>query len=397
MAIKTIKKYLKLEAASGVALFIFAVLAILLDNSPFSPVYQQILTAPLEIHLLNWVISKPLLFWINEGLMTIFFLLVSLELKREFLVGELAGFDKIVLPGVAAIGGMVLPALIYLSITHADAVAMKGWAVPVATDIAFALGVLSLFGKRVPIGLKLFLMALAIFDDVGAIIIIAVAHSQHLSFVALGLSAVVLLALFLLNFFNVVRLTPYVILGFVLWFCVLSSGVHATVAGVLLALLIPLRGKSKHSVQPLTYLEDNLHPWVAFFVMPLFAFANSGVSLQGLTFSILLEPIPLGIIAGLAVGKQLGVFSSVWLLVRLGYAKLPADTGWLGLYGVALLCGIGFTMSLFLGTLAFQNDSPLNLIEVRLGVLLGSTISGVLAALVLNIALSKKTKGRLSA
>lgn len=397
MPVKSIVKYLKLEAASGVILFVFAVLAIVLDNSPLASFYQQILNAPLELHYLHWTIVGSMLFWINEGMMTIFFLLVSLELKREFLEGELSGANKILLPGVAALGGMVAPALIYLTMTYQHGLAVKGWAVPVATDIAFALGILSLFGKKVPVGLKLFLMALAIVDDMGAILIIAVAYSHQLSYVFLLLSGVVLFGLFLLNIYGVRRLVPYLTLGLVLWFCVLSSGIHATVAGVLLAFAIPLRGKSRNDAQPLTHLEEKLHPWVAFLIMPLFAFANSGVSLHGLTMSVLFSPVSLGIMAGLVIGKQLGVFSAVWLMVRMGWAKLPIGATWFSLYGIALLCGIGFTMSLFLGTLAFQEDAPMYLVKVRLGVLLGSMISGIIGATVLKIALNRKIKRRLAA
>jgi Na+:H+ antiporter, NhaA family len=434
MAIKTIANYLKLEAASGVILFLFALLAVIIDNSPFAGLYEHVLNAPLEIQILNWMIAKPLLFWINEGLMTLFFLLVSLELKREFLEGELSGINKIILPGIAAVGGMVFPALIYIGITYQHSIAMKGWAVPVATDIAFALGVLSLLGKRVPIGLKLFLMALAIFDDIGAIIIIAVVHSHHLSFFSLAAAGVVLLVLIGCNRVGVQRLTPYLMAGVVLWLCILSSGIHATIAGVVLALVVPLRGKTKHavkpvshshgkekdavkiashshgkekgaikplshshgkekhSIRPLSHLEEHIHPWVAFFVMPLFAFANSGVSLQGLSWSILLDPVPLGVIAGLVIGKQFGVFSLSWFVIRKGWAALPKDANWLSLYGAALLCGIGFTMSLFLGTLAFQNDSSLYLTQVRLGVLLGSMISGVLGAMVLYLTRVQKKR-----
>jgi NhaA family Na+:H+ antiporter len=329
--------------------------------------------------------------------MTIFFLLVSLELKREFLEGELSGFNKIILPGISALGGMVVPALIYLGITFQHGVAAKGWAIPVATDIAFALGVLSLFGKRIPVGLKLFLMALAIFDDVGAIIIIAVVHSHHLSHVFLGMILVLVILLCLLNRMGVKSLIPYIFVGFLLWFCVLSSGVHATVAGVILGLIIPLQVKNKEDIQPLVYLEDRLHPWVAFFVMPLFAFANSGVSFAGLTWNNLFNPIPLGIMAGLVIGKQCGVFSCVWLMVKTKWAKLPDDTDWFLLYAVAMLCGIGFTMSLFLGTLAFQDEVPQYLVEVRIGVLLASIISGVIGAIVLHVALLRQTKRRLPA
>lgn len=390
MSIKMITKYLKLEAASGIVLFSFAVLAVVLDNSPFAEVYQHVLNVPLSFNGEQGAMAKPLLFWINEGLMTVFFLLVSLELKREFLEGELSGSNKILLPGVAACGGMIMPMLIYLAITWQHGAAAKGWAVPVATDIAFALGVLSLFGQRVPVGLKLFLMALAIFDDVGAIIIIAVFYSHHLSYVYLTAALVIIAGMCFLNKMNVQRLLPYLLLGFVLWLCILSSGVHATIAGVVLGLIIPLKGKNENDVQPLSYLEDKLHPWVAFFVMPLFAFANSGVSFEGLTWHILLDPVALGVITGLVIGKQLGVFSFAWFIIRMGWATYPEDANRLALYGVALLCGIGFTMSLFLGTLAFQDESAKYLIEVRLGVLLGSMISGVMGAMILNVALAKK-------
>jgi len=387
-----ITKYLRLEATSGVVLFFFAILAIVLDNSPFAAIYQHILNVPISFDGEQGRMAKPLLFWINEGLMTIFFLLVSLELKREFLEGELSGANKIILPGVAACGGMIIPALIYLTITWQHGAAVKGWAVPVATDIAFALGVLSLFGKRVPVGLKLFLMALAIFDDVGAIIIIAVVYSHHLSYVYLTAAFIIIVGMCCLNKIKVKRLMPYLLLGFLLWMCILSSGVHATIAGVVLGLIIPLKGKNENDIQPLSYLEDKLHPWVAFFVMPLFAFANSGVSFQGLTWHILLDPVALGVITGLVIGKQLGVFSFSWLIVRMGFATYPEEVNRLALYGVALLCGIGFTMSLFLGTLAFQDELPKYLVEVRLGVLLGSTISGVIGAMILHVALARKTK-----
>ena len=392
MTIKMITKFLHLEAASGIVLFFFAVLAVVLDNSPFAAIYQHILNVPFSFNGEEGVLAKPLLFWVNEGLMSIFFLLVSLELKREFLEGELAGTNKIILPGIAACGGMIVPALIYLAITWQHGVAVKGWAVPVATDIAFALGVLSLFGKRVPVGLKLFLMALAIFDDVGAIIIIAFVYSHHLSYVYLTAAFLIIAGLCFLNKLKVQCLASYLLLGFLLWICILSSGVHATVAGVILGLIIPLKGKNENDVSPLSYLEDKLHPWVAFFVMPLFAFANSGVSFQGLTWHILLDPVAFGVIAGLVIGKQLGVFSFAWFIIRMGWAAYPEGANRLAVYGVALLCGIGFTMSLFLGTLAFQDEIPKYLIEVRLGVLLGSIISGVIGAMILHIAFAKQTR-----
>ncbi len=370
-----LRTFLKHEASSGILLLVMALVALVLDNSVFSDSYQKILQTP------------STLFWINEGLMTLFFLSIGLELKREFLQGELSTSSKVVLPSIAALGGMLAPALIYLAINFHHAPALKGWAVPVATDIAFALGVLSLFGKQVPLGLKVFLMTLAIFDDVGAIIIIAGFYSHDLSYFLLGIALLLILILQWLNIAGVQRLLPYFLVGFILWLCVVGSGVHATVAGILLAFTIPLA--------PLQYLEKKLHPWVAYLIMPLFALANAGVSFQGLHLSIITDFVSLGIILGLFLGKQLGVFGFVWTVVKLNWCRLPKHTTWLELYGIALLCGIGFTMSLFLGTLAFANDNPIYLTEVRLGVLIGSLLSGLMGAGILYIAFSKKDKGRL--
>ncbi len=385
---KPIRAYLKLESTAGIILFAMAILALILENSPFAYLYQAIQQWPIQVNFAEWSFVAPLPFWINEGLMTFFFLLVGLELKREFLTGVFVDRKQIILPGIAALGGMLVPVGIFILLNSSHPDALKGWAIPVATDIAFALGVLSLFGRRVPLGLKLFLMALAIFDDVGAILIIAISHTGTLSFMMLIFACVLFFILWGFNILGVTRLWPYLTVGFLLWLCVLNSGVHATVAGVLLALLIPIHEKKS----PLHRLEKILHPCVAYFVMPLFAFINAGVSFIGAPLASLFDYLTLGIICGLVIGKQLGVFGFVLTLIKLGWAKLPEGTTWLQLYGVAVLCGIGFTMSLFLGTLAFENDNPIYLIKVRLGVLLGSLLSGVIGAAILHIAFVTRKK-----
>jgi NhaA family Na+:H+ antiporter len=390
MRTSIIAQFLKLEAASGIILFVMAIAALILCNSPYADLYKHLWQVTLAIHLGQYSLSVPLIFWVNEGLMTLFFLMVGLELNREFLEGELASVKQVILPAVAAVGGMLVPALIYCAINYHDADTIIGWAVPVATDIAFALGVLSLFGNRVPVGLKLFLMALAIFDDVGAILIIAIFHTASLSYWSFGFAILAIAVLILLNKCGVRRLTPYLLVGFWLWFCVLQSGVHATVAGVILAFVIPLKKNADETVGPAQRLEHTLHPWVAYLVMPLFAFANAGLSLAGLSAPIILDQIALGTLLGLLLGKQIGVFLFSWLAIRLKWAALPEDTTWLELYAVAILCGIGFTMSLFLGTLAFEGSNPIYLVEVRVGVLLGSLLSGVIGAGMLQLALLKK-------
>jgi NhaA family Na+:H+ antiporter len=390
MRTSIIAQFLKLESASGIILFVMALAALILCNSPYADVYQHLWQITMAIHVGSYSLSEPLLFWVNEGLMTLFFLMVGLELKREFLEGELASIKQVILPAIAAAGGMLVPALIYCAINYQNPETIVGWAVPVATDIAFALGVLSLFGRRVPLGLKLFLMALAIFDDVGAIVIIAFSHTGSLSYVSFGLAISAIILLFLMNKLGVRRLTPYLLVGFMLWLCVLKSGVHATVAGVILAFVIPLRRTDEGESSPSRRLEHILHPWAAYFVMPLFAFANAGLSFEGLSLRIAFDQIALGTITGLLLGKQIGVFFFSWLAIRLGWAELPENTSWFELYAVAILCGIGFTMSLFLGTLAFEGSNPIYLVEVRVGVLLGSLLSGVIGALMLQMALLKK-------
>jgi NhaA family Na+:H+ antiporter len=392
MRLSFISKFLKGEAAGGIILFFMALAALILCNSPFGDFYEKIWLQTISIRISHFSISQPLLFWVNDGLMTLFFLLVGLELKREFLEGELASASKIILPGIAALGGMVVPALIYCAFNWNDADALQGWAVPVATDIAFALGTLSLFGKRVPRPLKLFLLALAIFDDVGAIIIIALFHSQSLSYLSFLLALVFIFLLWLLNKSGVRRLSPYLVLGLLLWICVLQSGVHATVAGVVLAFFIPLKKRAGEIESPLHRLEKSLHPWVTFFIMPLFALANAGLELNGLSSGVLFDSVVVGTVLGLFIGKQIGVCLFTWIVIKLGWAKLPNKTDWLQIYAVAILCGIGFTMSLFLGTLTFQQINPIYLIEVRLGVLIGSLLSGVLGSAMLQLAFMKKNQ-----
>lgn len=320
--------------------------------------------------------------WINDGLMAIFFMLVGLEIKREMLVGQLASWAQRSLPGFAALGGMAVPALIYVAINQGNSETIDGWAIPSATDIAFALGVLSLLGKRVPVSLKIFLSALAILDDLGAVLIIALFYTSGLSVPMLLAALGALLVLAGMNKLGVRKLLPYLITGALLWFFMLQSGVHATLAGVALALCIPLGQPDEAARSPLLYLEQKLHPWVAFAVVPIFGFANAGVSLSGITVNNLVEPAPLGVALGLVIGKQVGVYASAALVIRFGLAKLPQGSNWVQLYGVAALCGVGFTMSLFIGVLAFPN-SPHLFDEVKVGVLIGSTLSAILGLSVL--------------
>ncbi len=371
--------FLKSEAAGGVLLMISAALALVIANSPAAPLYFATLG--------SYVAGLSILHWINDALMAVFFLLVGLEIKRELIEGQLSTWSRRALPGIAALGGMVVPALIFLALTRGDPVAMRGWAIPAATDIAFALGVLALLGSRVPVSLKIFLTALAILDDLGAVIIIALFYTKGLSLPMLGLAGACIVGLIVLNRLHVTKLWAYLGLGALLWFFVLKSGVHATLAGVALALTIPIGDGSdsdepEHS--PLHTLEHWLHPYVAFLIVPIFGFANAGVSFTGMTPASALAPVPLGIALGLFLGKQIGVFGFSWLAIRAGLAAMPARANTLQLYGVALLCGIGFTMSLFIGALAF--DSPELGKATKIGVLLGSIASAVLGAIVLRMA-----------
>ncbi len=387
IVLKAIREFLRLESASGILLFAAASLAMILYNSPQAGLYDAFLRIPAEIRFGEFQIAKPLLLWVNDGLMAVFFFLVGLEIKREILEGELSNRVQIALPAFAALGGMLVPAAIYIWINRGDGVALNGWAIPAATDIAFALGVLYLLGARVPQGLKVFLLTLAILDDLGAIVVIALFYSGELARSALAVAGGALIVLAVLNFKGVISIAAYVLVGLVLWAAVLKSGVHATLAGVALALFIPLRTGLNEERAPLRQLENDLHPVVAYGILPLFAFANAGVSLQGLTLAGLTQPVPLGIAAGLFIGKQLGVFGSSWLAIRLGLATLPQGASWLALYGVAILCGIGFTMSLFIGSLAFEHADPGYGARTRLGILVGSMCSAVAGYLVLRYAL----------
>lgn len=374
MRVNLLQKFLKLESASGIVLFSAAVIALLWANSPLAFLYHRFIEASL--------------FWVNEGLMALFFLIVGSELKRAFLEGQLSQPAQIMLPVIAALGGMIMPALIYVVINLGDTETLRGWATPVATDIAFAVGVLSLFGKRVPNGLKLFLLALAIFDDLGAIIIIAVFLSANISLLFLVSAIFCLCILIGFNRFNIHSLWPYLMVGILLWLSLLQSGIHPTIAGVLLAFTIPNKDKRTGN-SPLRYLEIKLHPFVAYLIMPLFALINAGFSFSGFSFDTMVEGIVLGIMLGLFLGKQVGVFTFSWLLIRLKLAKLPFRSTWLSLYGVSIVCGIGFTMSLFLGTLAFENDNTY-LVKVRLGVIMGSILSSLVGAAILLIAFARK-------
>jgi NhaA family Na+:H+ antiporter len=390
MPLKSFREFLELESSSGIILVVAAVLAMVFNNSPLSSLYGLFLDVPLEIRVGALKIAKPLLLWINDGLMAIFFLLIGLEVKREMLEGELSSISQVALPGIAALGGMMVPAGIYVFLNRADPVALNGWAIPAATDIAFALGVLALLGEKVPPGLKLFLLAVAILDDIGAIVIIALFYSGDLSALSIVMAALVLGGLILLNRLRVTKISPYVVLGIALWICVLKSGVHATLAGVALAFCIPLRGKSEGDPSPAHNVEHALHPWVTFGILPLFAFANAGVSLSGISFDTLFARVPLGIATGLFIGKQAGVFGFSWLAVKLRLAKLPEDVTWLEFYGLSVLCGIGFTMSLFIGSLAFERGGPDIETAVRLGVLTGTLLSGLFGYFLLHKAMKAR-------
>ncbi|MBX3698186.1 MAG: Na+/H+ antiporter NhaA [Dokdonella sp.] len=374
-----IDEFLARETSAGFMLFAAALLALAAVNSPLAPHYDGLLQTAVELRVGAFEIAKPLQLWINDGLMAVFFFLVGLEVKREIVQGELSSMEKAGLPIVAAIGGMAVPALVFVAVNRDVAANLAGWAIPAATDIAFALGVLALLGKRIPAALKILLLAIAIIDDIGAIAIIAVFYTADVSVFALGLAAIAIAVLVALNRFGVTRIAAYVLVGVFLWACVLKSGVHATLAGVVTALAVPLTGAQGKS--PLEQLEHGLHPWVAFAVLPLFAFANAGVSFDGLRADDLLGPLPLGIALGLLVGKQVGVFGFMLLAIRFGMVRKPGGVSWGQLWGLACLTGIGFTMSLFIGSLAF--DSAAAMEQVKIGVLAGSLAGGLLGFLIL--------------
>ncbi|MDI1286274.1 MAG: Na+/H+ antiporter NhaA [Reyranella sp.] len=382
MRANRLKAYIDSEAASALPLLAAAVLALVLANTSLEPVIHGLLKVEFTIAYGTVGLSKPLLLWINDGLMAVFFLLVGLEIKREVVEGELSRPSQVALPIAGALGGMIVPSMIYIAINWGNPVALRGFAIPAATDIAFSLGVLAALGSRVPLGLKVFLTTLAIVDDLGAILIIAGFYTSHLSFEAMAVAGLCIVVLAALNRFGVRRLGLYMVIGVVLWVSVLKSGVHATLAGVVLAMFIPLKPAGEaDAARPAIQLEHALKPWSAWFIMPVFAFANAGLSLAHLSLSSLVEHVPLGIVAGLFLGKQAGILLGAGLLILLGFAAMPAGATWRRLYGVSILGGIGFTMSLFIGTLAFVDATyeP----QVRLGVLVGSLLSAVVGYAVL--------------
>ena len=376
-ALAFLNRFCAAEAAGGIVLMVAAALALIVANSPLATGYF----ATLHLDVGGLSIGH----WINDGLMALFFLLVGLEIKREMAVGQLATWGARALPGLAALGGMAVPALIYALVNRHEPQTLAGWAIPAATDIAFALGVLSLLGSRVPTSLKVFLSALAILDDLGAVLIIALFYTSDLSTTMLLAAAGLVAVLFVLNRLKVKALLPYLLIGALLWFCLLRSGIHATLAGVILALFIPLGDTETDDASPLLKLEAALHPWVAFLIVPVFGFANAGVALGNLSLANLLDPVPLGVALGLFLGKQIGISLLALLAIRSGLARLPEGANGLQLYGVALLCGIGFTMSLFIGALAFPG-APLLVDEVKIGVLLGSLLSALAGVAVLLLA-----------
>jgi len=387
----TIKNFLRMESAGGILLMGTAVLAMLAANSPAAGLYSYFLDTPVEVRVGALQIAKPLFLWVNDGLMAIFFFLIGLELKREFLEGELSRPANVLLPALGAVGGIVVPVGIFVWFNSGDTQAMQGWAIPAATDIAFALAILMLLGSRVPVALKVFVVSLAIFDDLGAIIIIAIFYSTDLSVTALIIGALCLAILGFMNWRGTITISPYILVGAVMWIAVLKSGVHATLAGVALAAFIPMRDAADKTHSPLRELEHDLHSVVALGVLPLFAFVNAGISLEGVSFSDLLHTVPLGIAAGLFVGKQVGIFLLCFLAIKMGIARLPEGASLGSLYGVSILCGVGFTMSLFVSSLAFENVTldPEAIFDERLGIIFGSLLSGIFGYIVLHMTLPK--------
>jgi len=379
-----IEEFIQKESSAGIVLMFVTIAAMVLKNSPLAATYDAFLSTPVEIRFGLLHIGKPLLLWINDGLMAIFFLLVGLEVKQEVVSGHLSSLQKITLPGIAAIGGMLIPAVIYAIFNWNDPVALRGWAIPTATDIAFSLGILSLLGKRVPISLKIFLMALAIIDDIGAIVIIAIFYTAQISIQSISVACAALVLLLLMNLAGVTRREAYVLVGIVLWISVLKSGVHATLAGVALAFMIPLEVKDRQGEMiPLAKnLEDDLHYWVGFMILPLFAFVNAGINLKEIAIDQMSGPVPMGILFGLLFGKPIGVFGFSWIAIKSGLARMPTGADMRQLYGVAFLTGIGFTMSLFIDGLAFEDGKIFSYAD-RLAIIVGSLLSGVAGYLVL--------------
>ncbi len=388
-----ITAFFRLESAGGIFLMLSALLAIVFANTNLEPYYRMFLSTPVEIRIGELEIAKPLLLWINDGLMAVFFFMIGLELKRELLEGELSDIKNIILPGIGAIGGMLMPALIYLYLNSDDSIATKGWAIPAATDIAFALGVLALLGSRVPASIKIFLTSLAIFDDLGAILIIALFYTSKISITSLTVATLCIPVLYVFNRCNITSKSPYILVGVIMWVAMLKSGVHATLSGIILAMFIPLYSKLEPTTSPLKSMESDLHSVVAFFVLPVFAFANAGINFRGMSLAQVFHDVPIGIAFGLFFGKQIGIFGLCWLSIKLKIANLPTGTSWLSLYGTAILCGIGFTMSLFIGSLAFEETGVNLLFDDRLGIILGSLFSGVVGYIVLRLSLNSKPAG----
>ena len=380
-----VTNFYRSESSAGIVLMAATALALFVANSPLEYWYNQLIEVPVVIAAGDWGIEKPLLLWINDGLMAVFFFHVGLELKREVCEGELSNPKEIVLPAAGAVGGMAIPALIYVWINWGDSQAMSGWAIPAATDIAFALGVLALLGSRVPASLKVFLVTLAIIDDIGAIVIIALFYTSNITETALYIAAGCLIVLWMMNRRNVVDLPSYILVGLVLWVALLKSGVHATLAGVVLAAFIPMRSHNDPSHSPVTKLEHELSASVSFAILPIFAFANAGINFGAIRPEGIFHPVTFGIFLGLTVGKQLGVFTFCWIVVKLGLAKLPADLKFRHIYGCSLLCGIGFTMSLFIGALAFEQSGVNRMFDERVGILAGSLVSAIAGYIVLYV------------
>jgi len=387
-----IKGFLKMESSGGIVLMVAAILAMILANSPLSVYYDLFIDTPVHIRIGTIEIAKPLLLWINDGLMALFFLLVGLELKREVLQGELSDRRNVMLPAFGAIGGMVAPSAIYVFFNYADPIAIKGWAIPAATDIAFALGILALLGSRVPVSLKIFLTSLAIFDDIGAILIIALFYTAKISIISLVVAGLCILGLYLINRLCIEERSIYFGLGIIMWVALLKSGVHATLAGVILAMFIPIQSRNNVDKSPLKELEHDLQALVAFVILPIFGFSNAGISLEGIGSEQLLHGVPIGITLGLFIGKQVGIIGLCWLGIKLKLADMPPGVSWLSLYGISVLCGVGFTMSLFIGSLAFEETGVDLLFDERLGIILGSILSGVLGYIVLKSSLGSDKK-----
>jgi NhaA family Na+:H+ antiporter len=385
-----VKEFLKLESAGGLLLMAATALALVAANSPFVDFYNAFLDAPVDVRVGAIEVAKPALLWINDGLMAVFFFLIGLELKREFLEGELSNWRQVALPAIGALGGMIVPMAVYVSLNYANPAALRGWAIPAATDIAFAVGVLALLGSRVPLSLKVFLTSLAIFDDVGAILIIALFYTDKLVASALFFAGVMVALLLFLNLRGVTKKAPYIIIGTALWLAVLKSGIHATIAGVILAFFIPLRPETPGGPSPLREMEHDLHSTVSYGILPLFAFANAGIALEGVRLSSLLHPLPLGIAAGLFLGKQAGVFLFSWLAVKMKMAQPLESVGWKSFYGVSVLCGIGFTMSLFIATLAFEPGTLGESVDERIGILVGSFLSAITGYFILKSSLKNR-------